>query len=334
MPIFDAVFDQVFRGFVDPATARGDQSAPPLPAGRPNPDRRAPSQPSDKAGATGPARSRPAVAVTDGSEPPAPPDVDHAPAAASALEHLARRDFAELTPAELDQLSVLMDRVALAPPPRASRRHRSARRGARPDLRATLHRARRSGGDPVEWISERPRTKPRRLVLIADVSGSMEPYARAYLHLLHGAVRAAKAEAFVFATRLTRLTRHLAATDADVALARAMAAAPDWSGGTRIGAAVAAFNDDFGRRGVARGAVVVMVSDGWDTGDPAEVGEQMARLSRMAHRIVWVNPRVAADGFQPLVAGMVAALPHVDALVSGHSFEALEELMVAIGGSG
>ena len=174
------------------------------------------------------------------------------------------------------------------------------------------------------------RRRPRRLVLLADVSGSMAPYARAYLHLLHGAVRASRAEAFVFATRLTRLTRALATATPEVALARATEAAPDWSGGTRIGAALAMFLDDFGRRGMARGAVVVIVSDGWDTGDAAAVGEQMARLARLAHRVVWVNPRSAAPGYAPLVAGMAAALPHIDTLVSGHSVAALDEVFAAV----
>jgi hypothetical protein len=167
-------------------------------------------------------------------------------------------------------------------------------------------------------------------VLLADVSGSMEPYARAYLHLLHGAVRAARADAFVFATRLTRLTRALATSNPDLALRRATAAAPDWSGGTRIGAALKAFTDEHGRRGMARGAVIVVVSDGWETGDPAVLGEQMDRLARLAHRIVWVNPRRAGVGYQPVVAGMAAALPYVDAFVSGHSVTALDEVVAAI----
>jgi uncharacterized protein with von Willebrand factor type A (vWA) domain len=186
----------------------------------------------------------------------------------------------------------------------------------------------------VRRIARRRVDRPRRLVLLADVSGSMAPYARAWLHLLHGAVRAARADAFVFATRLTRLTRALATSDPDAALRRATAAAPDWSGGTRIGAALAAFVDRHGRRGVARGAVVVIVSDGWDTGDPAVVGEQMARLARLAHRIVWVNPRRAAPGYRPLVGGMAAALPHVDAFVSGHTAAALAEVVAAIGDPG
>jgi hypothetical protein len=251
-------------------------------------------------------------------------------AAASPEERLGAKDFARLTSEELVALRDLIAKLAVAVPLRASRRRLRHHHGRRLDVRATLRRSRRHGGDPVEWILRQAKPRPRRLVLIADVSGSMEPYTRAYLYLLHGAVRAARAEAFVFATRLTRLTRTLATTDPDLALARAAAAAPDWAGGTRIGAALAAFNDGYGRRGIARGAVAVIVSDGWECGDPAILGEQMARLARLTHRIVWVNPRTANERYQPLVAGMAAALPHVDTLVSGHSLDALDALLAAI----
>ena len=171
-------------------------------------------------------------------------------------------------------------------------------------------------------------------MLIADISGSMDAYSRAYVHLLHGAVRAAPArvEAFVFGTRLTRLTRQLATTNPDLAIRQAASAAPDWAGGTRIGEAIAAFNDRYGRRGAARGAVVVIVSDGWERDDPAVLGEQMARLARLAHRIVWVNPRAASSSYEPLVGGMAAALPHIDALVSGHSLAGIDDLLDAIAG--
>jgi hypothetical protein len=159
----------------------------------------------------------------------------------------------------------------------------------------------------------------------------MEPYARAFLLFLHGAVGGARAEAFVFATRLTRLTRALRTTQPDLALARAAAAAPDWAGGTRIGEALSRFNDRHGRRGMARGAVVVIVSDGWETGDAALLSREMERLSRLAYRIVWVNPRKAARGFAPTTAGMAAALPYCDAFVSGHSLAALTEVLDEIG---
>jgi hypothetical protein len=169
-------------------------------------------------------------------------------------------------------------------------------------------------------------------VLLCDISGSMEPYARAYLQFLTCAAGAGpNAEAFVFATRLTRITRALASRSPERAIQRAAAAAPDWSSGTRIGEALRAFNDRHGRRGMARGAVIVILSDGWERGDPALVEREMARLARLAHRIVWVNPRVSAEGFSPRTGGMAAALPHVDALVSGHSLDALREVVQAIG---
>ena len=158
----------------------------------------------------------------------------------------------------------------------------------------------------------------------------MESYARAYLYLLHGAARALTAETFVFSTRLTRLTHRLATNDPDLAMRTAVDDVVDWSGGTRIGEAIRSFNDGWGRRGLARGAVVVIVSDGWESEDPALLGEQMARLSRLAHRIIWVNPRAKSSRFQPLTGGMAAALPHVDVFTSGHSLEAFGDVIAAI----
>ena len=203
-------------------------------------------------------------------------------------------------PHELEQLRRLMATLKLATPVRRSRRRRRARRGEQLDLRRTLRASLRTGGDPMTLASRCRRTRPRRLVLLCDISGSMEPYARAYLQLLTSAVASgAPAEAFVFATRLTRLTRALRGRNPDAAIQRAAAAAPDWSSGTRIGEALRTFNDTYGRRGMARGAVVVILSDGWERDDPALVDREMERLARLAHRIVWVNPRVAARGFSP-----------------------------------
>jgi uncharacterized protein len=171
----------------------------------------------------------------------------------------------------------------------------------------------------------------RRIVMLCDISGSMEPYARAYLQFLTSAAGSGPhVEAFVFATRLTRITRALASRSPERAIQRAAAAAPDWSSGTRIGDALKTFNDRHGRRGMARGAVVVILSDGWERGDPALVGREMERLARLAYRIVWVNPRVAASGFAPRAGGMAAALEHVDAFVSGHTLGALDEVVDAI----
>jgi uncharacterized protein len=167
--------------------------------------------------------------------------------------------------------------------------------------------------------------------MLCDISGSMEPYARAYLQFLTCAAGSGpNAEAFAFATRLTRLTRSLRSRSPERAIQRAAAAASDWSSGTRIGEALKTFNDRHGRRGMARGAVIVILSDGWERGDPALVAREMERLSRLAYRIVWVNPRAGASGFSPRAGGMAAALPHCDALVSGHSLDALDEVVQAI----
>jgi uncharacterized protein with von Willebrand factor type A (vWA) domain len=264
----------------------------------------------------------------------AAPEGDDAEAArhtlASAVERLASTDFAELTPAELLLLSGLMRKLTLAVPLRRSRRPRRTPRGRQPDLRATLRQARRTGGHPLRLARQAPVLEPRRLVVLCDISGSMEPYARAMLQLLYCAAGGAQAEVFTFATRLTRLTGTLAHTRPAVALQQAGQAAPDWLGGTRIGEALAEFNDNYGRRGMARGAVVVIISDGWDTGDPAILRREMERLSRVAHRIVWVNPRTQSPEYQPLAGGMAAAWPYCDAVVSAHSLNALDDLTAAL----
>ncbi len=261
-------------------------------------------------------------------------EVDVPRAVAGDEERLAGRRFDALEPHELAQLYRLMARLELATPRRRTRRHERARHGRRVDLRRTLRGSLRSGGEPIRLARRRRRVERRRLVMLCDISGSMEPYARAYLQLLAAAAGSGPSvEAFAFATRLTRLTRALRGRHPQRAIQRAAATAPDWSSGTRIGDALKAFNDRHGRRGMARGAVVVILSDGWERGDPELVGREMARLARLAHRIVWVNPRVGADAFSVRAGGMVAALPHCDALVSGHSFEALGEVAEAIGGA-
>jgi uncharacterized protein with von Willebrand factor type A (vWA) domain len=189
-----------------------------------------------------------------------------------------------------------------------------------------------NGGDFLEWIWRRRTTRPRPLVVICDISGSMERQSRLLLRFVQAiSGSAVRAESFVFSTRLTRVTRILRDRDRDRALAKVSEAVNDWAGGTRIGEALRAFNDRHGRRGMARDAVVVVFSDGWERGDPALVGREMERLSRLAYRIVWVNPRVAAPGFAPETGGMAAALPHIDDLVSGHSVAALEAVVEAIG---
>jgi uncharacterized protein with von Willebrand factor type A (vWA) domain len=254
---------------------------------------------------------------------------------ASDEEVIRTKRFEALDTDELAALYRLMSRLVLATPLRRTRRAERRRRGEAVDMRRTLRGSLRTGGDPIRLYHRRRRVVRRRLVLLCDISGSMEPYARAYLQFLTcaagGGDRRTRSEAFVFATRLTRLTRALHSRHPERAIQRAAATAPDWSSGTRIGDALKTFNDRHGRRGMARGAVVVILSDGWERGDPALVGREMERLSRLAYRIVWVNPRAAAAGFAPRAGGMAAALPHCDELVSGHSLQALDEVVDAIG---
>lgn len=246
----------------------------------------------------------------------------------SATETLAAKDFADCSDDELEEARRLMARLRFCGPTRPSRRLEATRscRG-RLDVRRTVRSAMRSGGETMRMHRRVSGRRPRRLVLLLDVSGSMERYARALLRLVHAAVAArGRVEAFALGTRLTRLTRELSSRDPDRALQAASAAVLDWSGGTRLGEGLRSFNDEWGCRGMARGAVVVVLSDGWDRGDPAEMSEQMQRLRRVAHRVVWVNPLKASPGYAPLARGMAAALPHVDDFVEGHNLESLERL--------
>jgi uncharacterized protein with von Willebrand factor type A (vWA) domain len=316
---FDRVFFEVFGHRLDgsePEAIEGDSR--PAPAD----DRQAAPRRTGGGGeAGGTAASPPRGGEPSERELPVP-------VAASDEERLRSKRFDALEPGELALLYRLMAKLEVAPPIRRTRRAERARHGDRVDLRRTLRASLRSGGDPVHLAHRRRREVRRRVVLLCDISGSMEPYARAYLQFLACAGRSA--EAFVFATRLTRITRALATRSPDKAIQRAAAAAPDWSSGTRIGEALKAFNDRHGRRGMARGAVIVILSDGWERGEPELVAREMARLSRLAYRIVWVNPRVSARAFVPRAGGMAAALPYLDALVSGHSLEALAEVADAI----
>lgn len=323
--VLDRVFSQVFGGVVDVADHRGDRPEPP-PA-RTHPGERPPPSDDDRPPATS---AHPSPSPVPGSGGGQDQDEETILAAVSDEERLRHRNFASLAPDEVQRLRRLFAALRVAPPPRRARRSVRNPRGSQLDLRATLGRAHRTGGDALTRVHRQRRTRPRRLVVLCDISGSMEPYARAYLQLLHSAVGGAHAEAFVFATRLTRLTRALRTRNPDLALRRAGEAAPDWSGGTRIGMAIKTFLDEHGRRGMARGAVVVIVSDGWERDDPERLGDQVQRLGRLAHRIVWVNPRSASPLYEPLVGGMAAALPHIDEFVSGHSMAALDDVLAAI----
>lgn len=326
--IYDLAFNQVFRGIIDLTDT--DEVDP-----TPNPENPRESGDQQPARETSDQTSNPGSAGSSGtpgekSNEDDESDLPSLLAPASNDERLKDSNFSECTPEELNLIAALVSKLPLVPPRRPSRRSKRHHRGQSIDMRSTISHSYAHGGDPVDLRYRNKKDRPRRVVLVADVSGSMEPYSRIYLHLMLGAVRALHAEAFVFATRLTRLTKFLAIGDPDVAYRRVAQNTPDWFGGTRIGKTLMEFIRDHGQRGIARGAVIVIVSDGWETDDPAILGQAMQRLSRLAHHIIWVNPRKAAASYEPLVGGMAAALPFVDTFVSGHSLRALQEVMDAI----
>jgi hypothetical protein len=339
MPAFDRVFAAIFGGGSPSVTQR-----PPAQAGFQRVEDGSPSRASSSAAADDPISRTgitEAVLSSDGSEEEGPESLGLR-RVASATEQLRSRDFTELSATELRQLVSLMRGLTVAIPPRRTRRYRGSRKGKRTDLRRTMRQARRYGGEVVRLSHQARVLRSRRLIVLCDISGSMEPYARALLLLMYvlygaqspgtqspGAQR--RPEVFSFATRLTRLTPALAAASPDAMLARAAEAAPDWSGGTRIGGALKEFNDRYGAPGMARGAVVLIISDGWETGDPELLGQQMARLARLAYRIVWANPRTQSPRYRPEVGGMAAAWPFCDAVVSAHNLDALDDLLAALG---
>jgi hypothetical protein len=253
------------------------------------------------------------------------------PAAWSDVELLRQKDFAQYTEAETVLARELIARLARRGPTRVSRRTRSVRRRSHaPDVRRVIASSLRTGGEPLHRHWRAPTRRPRPVVLVCDVSGSMTPYARMLLQYLHASVAARRrVEAFAFGTRLTRITNELSGRDHDRALERAAVAVTDFSGGTRIGSALAELNRGHGRR-IGRGAVVVILSDGWDRGDPGLLDAEMARLRRSAHRLVWLNPLAAHPDFEPLTRGMRAAVPHTDELLAANSLASLEELAATL----
>jgi uncharacterized protein with von Willebrand factor type A (vWA) domain len=264
---------------------------------------------------------------------------DVVPVLADDRETLRRRDVADLTEAERRVLAAQIAALRPRPPLRRAARAAPWRRG-RPDLHRTLRASLRRAGEPAQ-VEHRRRTRtPRRVVLLVDVSGSMRPYAEALLRLAHAVVRSGapagarrvgtrfRAEAFTLGTRLTRVTDALRTTDPDRALARAGDLVPDWAGGTRLAESLATLMDRHGAR--LRGAVVVVCSDGWERGDPADLADRAARLHRLAHAVVWVNPHRGKDGYRPVQSGIAAVLPHVDHVLAGHSLGTFEEALEVI----
>ncbi|HSS67307.1 MAG TPA: VWA domain-containing protein [Nocardioidaceae bacterium] len=264
------------------------------------------------------------------------PGDDEAPevlirAAASSTEVLRHRDVAELSRADRARLARLFATLRPQAPERVSARRRPSPRGA-VDARRTLRRQLRNGGEPSTLEFRARTTCTRRVVVLVDVSGSMGPYADSLLRWAHTltSVNRARTEVFTIGTRLTRVTRAMRVRDGDAAVAAAGDAVPDWSGGTRLGEVMQAFLDRWGQRGVARGAVVVIMSDGWERGDSAMLSEQMRRLHRLAHRVVWVNPHQGKDGYLPVQGGIVAAMPYIDDFVAGHSMATFEQALEVV----
>jgi len=330
-----AVFDRIFSRFFQGMFSLGDiresddqESTPPVSSGsneKPPRDSFRSSQ-----GHSTPSTTTATPGETAGEE--RDPEDFSVLAAVSERERINVRPFSTLSAEELELIRNLVERMPVVPPTRRGNRRKKHFQGDEWDVRATLRKAHRTGGDPIHRVMRRRDQRMRKVVLIADVSGSMEPYSRIYLHLMRGAVTSIDAEAFVFATRLTHITRALRGGHIDQAYQKTSEVASDWSGGTKIAGAIKDFIDSFGRRGMARGSVVVIVSDGWETGDPAQLAQAMQQLSRLAHHVIWVNPRKASVDYQPLVGGMAAALPYVDTFLSGHSVAALDQVMQAIRG--
>lgn len=301
IPLYDAAFDAVFRGVqrigLEPDSS-GDAAG----------DSMRGIGASDAAGDEGDGGTR-AVLLASGEE------------------GLRDKDFSKLSLAERRELEVAIARLRLTPPLRRSHRTRPVRRGDYLDLRRTIRRAMRTHGEIVNRSWRRARTRPRRLVLLLDVSGSMSDYARMLLFFAHALRRAhARVEIFCFGTRITRVTEPLRHRDPDAALAAVTVEVVDWDGGTRIGASIDEFMRRWGRAGLARDSLLIICSDGLERGEPAALAAHMERLARLTHRIVWVNPLMGDAQYQPLARGMAAALPHIDYFLAGHSLGSLEEL--------
>lgn len=316
---FDRAYARYWLGTEPPEPPRGRT---PMPGAGTTAD--------EGAGGRGSRDARPGPDAGDGDG-----DGDRATAAvgirASAGERLRDLDFAFYKPADLATAKREMQRIVKLLPRRPERRLRASSRGSRPDLRRTLIAARRTGGVPLERRWRSPRRRPARLVLVLDVSRSMASYSHALFVFALAAMRTQRrVETFAFGTRLTRVTEELRLRPDDRGLAAAAAAIPDWSGGTRIGENLRLLNERWGARGVTRGATVVILSDGWERGDPAELARELARLRRDAKALIWVNPLAGAPGYEPLVAGMSAALPHLDRFLPGNNLRALERMVESI----
>jgi uncharacterized protein len=248
-------------------------------------------------------------------------------------ELLRQKNFAEMSAEEAEAVKRMMSHLLWNVSERRTRRKRPGK-GHVIDLRRTLRHSLRTEGELLRWSYREPKLKPRPLVIIADISGSMERYTRLLLHFIYGMKSALRqpVEAFVFSTRLTRITRPLQVRDLDLALKQVGLLVHDWAGGTRIGESLQTFNFDWGRRVLGRGAVVLIISDGWDRGDVELLKREMARLKRNCHRLIWLNPLLGAPDYEPLTRGIQAALPHIHDFLPVHNLASLEDLAIRLSG--
>jgi uncharacterized protein with von Willebrand factor type A (vWA) domain len=246
----------------------------------------------------------------------------------SQREVLRQKDFGELTADEIQAVKEMMAQLTFQLGQRRTRRQQPGR-GRHIDFRRSLRRSLRYGGEFMEWSERKPKYRPRPLIVVADISGSMERYTRLLLHFIYSLTKGLDqpVEAFVFSTHLTRITRQLLDQDIELAMKNVSRAVNDWSGGTRIGEALKRFNYDWARRVLGRGAVVLLISDGWDRGDPELLGQEIGRLQRSCHRLIWLNPLLGSPEYEPLTRGMQAALPYIDDFLPVHSLASLEELV-------
>lgn len=336
IPVFDHAFSRFWRRLLKPEMPndelfdRHEFDMPPAPSDESEQAQASKKQAADKNSTVKKERAVVAVEDTDDQNAEDQQDLDALPEDVivfSAREVLKKKDFAQFTPDEIAEARRIIAGMNWRLGTRQTRRKEKANNGDFIDYRRTLRHSMKHGGVPIELRRRRNKVKMRPLVLICDISGSMDRYSRLLLQFVHAMEQGLEnVEVFVFSTRLTRITRELRKKNVDAAIEQVVNSVHDWSGGTRIGESIKAFNYEWSRRVLRSGATVVMISDGWDRGDPQLLATEMARLQRSCRRLIWLNPLLGAPGYQPLTQGIRAALPFVDAFLPIHNLKSLEAL--------
>ncbi len=333
LDLFDRVFDVVFEGGaleVGRNARKSNKHQPPAMANEQQIKLAARNQKADGTGGV-PWTTTPSAAPDDASRPDDADDIVIPELLPSGLAEVADTPFDQLSDVELAEIGAWLEKAIISWPTRPVRRMRRAANGEVLDRRATLARARRTGGDPTSLVWKTSTRRPRKVVMLADVSGSMQTFARPYMHVMRALAKHVNAETYAFSTRLTRITPALRQQNVQEAIEAASDLVDDRFSGTKIASSLTTLLANPTWSTSVRGAVVLITSDGWDTDQPEDLAKAMAGLERMANRIVWVNPRAAANEFEPLVGGMAAALPHCTTMVSGHNLRALREVVLALG---